>query len=293
MHHPFGHLEIPGRNICMNHYGHKLVDALFPAFRGLSRWGSASHKENILFDSCRESEQYLPLWETVSGRGRPPLSLLNPPFSTARMVTCFRRLITGPAMTGLYGQDIDDGDFERFRDHVVTAIGLPLPSHNERLAICIVNRLSSRRLLNLDSLVSLLQNANAPATWPMSIRVVYLEQLDPLKQVAFIYSCNILIGVIGSGMHQALWLPPGSVVVDIMHPYHEYANVYICQRFRSIFCTVSEGAVAVSRNGSAVPASVTGPDGSLDLIADPLSLLRALTSGLAWMVTNRMRHLRE
>lgn len=57
-------------------------------------------------------------------------------------------------------------------------------------------------------------------------RLIFTESMPISTQATRVHSCDILMGPHGAGMVHALWMYPGSVVIEIMDPEHFPAGYY-------------------------------------------------------------------
>ena len=109
------------------------------------------------------------------------------------------------------------------------------PVNKRKFHLVIIQRLLSRRILNLDQVQSLLSKYN------VSHQIVHLESVSFPKQVElFSINATAIMGVHGNALGNAFWLPPGSLVIEI-HQFGESSAWY-----QHIFSDMNSGSLGHS-----------------------------------------------
>lgn len=218
LHHLFPSLRRRTANdssfICFYHFGHELMDHLFPAFQTLRTFQLLSEEENVhvVFDDCQPDPNTAGrIWWDFLGL-RTAAGSVEQLAGNNATVLHFRRLVVGLGPSALISSPImGPGEFQRLRDHVlqtITARTLHQVVHAglltavRRYTACVIDRRvsSGRTISNLAEVVALLRAELAQVHW--SVEVLYLETLTRSQQVLTISTCKLMIGVAGTGMHQ-------------------------------------------------------------------------------------------
>lgn len=257
LHHLYKEHRTPqGR--CQFQFGHELLDHILPVFHALLTVRIQPETVHIFFDDCSLAPASLAqsLWQLLGIRGVS--SLVNS--THVGMPHCFDHIIMGVGQAGLMGQSLGPGEIHQFRDHVLRILGITrkigaaemmvTPFVTDR--VCVIDRhiSSGRKLVNLMEIIVMIRTEIANTTW--SVDIIHLDQMSLAHQILTIHSCKLLIGIVGTGMHQVPWLADGAGWIDLLHPFHSYVNEYLCRNSLRVHCQAAGLNHAVDRYGRVV-----------------------------------------
>lgn len=220
--------------------GHVLVDVSFPLFESVRDWKAPPLDFNIivLFEprlSSYSNDSKARALAQLQLLSRQPLLQL-PDMAPDGSPVCFEELIVGHRWTGARGTEILVGSYNAFSDFVA-AVNTPLialPSPTFCSAVLIERDRSSKEkrfLLNLGEVITTIRETTAcvpTVLWP--------EDLSPMEQYKVLRHASMLIGASGSGTHNAAFMRPDTVVIDLLHPFHGWANSFVCDSYTRILC---------------------------------------------------------
>ncbi len=90
----------------------------------------------------------------------------------------------------------------------------------DEMSIVIFSRTKNRLILNEDDMYSRLS-----ATYGLPVRLVRMEQMTPIEQVAAVRTAAVAVGMHGALLAMALFLPPGAILIELF-PYGVPAENY-------------------------------------------------------------------
>ena len=99
-----------------------------------------------------------------------------------------------------------------FADRVIKHYDVPQPECQEVITVTYIKRTGARRLLNEDDHIAHLKEALPHAV----VEVVQFEQLTFEQQLETVRRTDVLVGVHGAGLTHALFLRPGSAIVEVL-----------------------------------------------------------------------------
>jgi hypothetical protein len=94
-----------------------------------------------------------------------------------------------------------------FQTHL-KRLPISTPAYKLPLKIIVIERLSSRGIINLAELEAFLKRK-------YDYQIVNLEYLSFTEQLELFSTATVLIGSHGNGLGNAFWMPPGSVVIEL------------------------------------------------------------------------------
>lgn len=209
--------------VCMwiMHFGHALMDMLYPSFELLKTFG---------YDNVTILVDYDP--KMVGGANISNVQLLSLLGNVIHLEqlkssqpACFQDFLVGMKQHGIYGNKDHFGEgYTEFRDYVFSRNGISVSQ--VACKISVVSRENDRRLINEEALLfSLEKQFSSDCT----IKKLIFEHMALIDQIKEISDTTIMISVAGTGSHHAIWLPDNGTDILLLHPGNINVNLKICQ----------------------------------------------------------------
>jgi len=103
-------------------------------------------------------------------------------------------------------------DVQNFAKYMLSTFGLENTPSPVRPGVTLVVRRSDRKIMNSEELFDTLKSNFSDVA---NVRKLYLEDLSHQEQFSLMRETTILIGIHGSGLTNLIFLPPGSVLLEI------------------------------------------------------------------------------
>jgi len=99
-------------------------------------------------------------------------------------------------------------------DHVIARLNIKLKNIVGIKNCMVIVKRNTRRILNIDDL-----KKTAIAVGIKHVLVVELEKMIVKSQISLAANCRIMVGVQGAGLQWAIFMPPGSTLIEISWKY--------------------------------------------------------------------------
>eukprot|EP00211_Chloroparvula_japonica_P007557 CAMPEP_0119158678 /NCGR_PEP_ID=MMETSP1310-20130426/53382_1 /TAXON_ID=464262 /ORGANISM="Genus nov. species nov., Strain RCC2339" /LENGTH=318 /DNA_ID=CAMNT_0007151303 /DNA_START=234 /DNA_END=1190 /DNA_ORIENTATION=- len=239
----------------VNHFGHILMDMIFPSFLALQDLNVLGRSVRVIVDN-RFTFPYgsnctvMDAVETFLTPGTRPveLSRLLAEYRTWVKPVCFSRFVVGlkyerivQSFTMTPWRPITVTDIRAFRDHVVSGHGARvLPEPDRSCRILILDRdTTDRRLTNVRELAQAVSASTH--LYDIEVRIEKFDGMTMVAQVAEIVAADVFISVSGTGSHMAVFLPDGAASIVITTANKADVNVHLCQVATHLHCYNSTG----------------------------------------------------
>ena len=203
---------------CPSNFHHFWIDQFVSLFSVVRRGNRLKEKSNNqLFyralpprdekylDDCHNTKRYKKILETLYLGGEPKV------FYQAAKNTCY-----SSAVFGSNTKDLKDP--RSIINHTISYIlkHSPLKKPVKDCTVIIQDR-KQRRMLNIDELV-----AAAKSVGFKNVCKVLLEKLTIEEQLLMASKAHLMVGVQGSGLQWAVFMPKGSVLLEIAWPHKHW-----------------------------------------------------------------------
>lgn len=264
--------------VWIHHFGHNLMDHLYPAFDLIQAMAKNNTGVTLLIDPRIKTEVSTPSLTmdilSVLGTVRSVQEVSQWAESIGMKRVCFERFLVGMKRTGVTShQDIPEGGYSMMRDFVYNRLGIK--NSREGCKFMLVKRSGSRAISNAEVLLQELRSL-LPGHCTIEHTDFSGAFADQIRHVA---SLNGIISVASSGSHQMMWLPDGAFSLVIEHPFHADTNRKVCENVQNVLCLRAPSNI--SDAAAAAPHSLSERM-ALPLIADVEEVLRQFRIGLSW-----------
>jgi hypothetical protein len=217
--------------IWVDHFGHALMDQVFPAFLTMKTFGLTTNRSHdnvdvVLIGDARTHYKWaLPLSNLI-GNSHTIHDLRR---ASDSGIVCFNDAVVGMKRNSVNHANFQDtklGDYQAFRDFVLSGKPFLANDCSPRNLIVVFKKLANRRrLMNLDVLVQRITSFFG-TQWDVQVKV--METLSLEEQICLVSSARVHVSVASTESHFAMFLPNGGVSIVMMHPLHEDVNKAIC-----------------------------------------------------------------
>lgn len=272
--------------VWIHHFGHSMMDHLYPAFDLIQTMAERGGKEVTLLVDPQIRTSAAPQALTMD-----ILSVLGPVRTVQEMShwaqekgidrVCFEKMLVGMKRTGVSSHDdVPQGGYNAMRNFVYGRLGIKNASVKKACSFILVNRaVGSRVISNAGILLQELTNA-----LPSHCAVDHIDFdgafADQIKKIA---STSGIISIASSASHQMIWLPDGAFSLVIDHPFHNDTNSMVCKKMHNVLCLRARSTVADETD---IPDDLSGKM-SLSVVADVSEVLRQFRIGLSWQRENK------
>ena len=242
--------------VWVDHFGHQLVDMIFPAFMALHSFGLGRNQSledvNILLIGDVKTHYH---WaHSTAGLIGKPITVQELKRQTDSEIVCIPNAIFGiklhsidPCCRG----DIRPGDYQLFRDYVLSSAHL---RGARRLPLVLYFKKSDawtgerRRIVNVAPMLDVVAEFfNEASGWNIQQRV--MEDLTLPEQIELVSTASMHIAIVSTESHFAIFLRDGGVSVSILHPRHVDVNAGICDSSRGRITCLTVSSVCASTAG--------------------------------------------
>ena len=229
--------------VWIDHFGHVLMDQLFPLFQSIQTFGGDVNNSNIFLvsDIKKSKLEFSFKLSKLLASTELFVDLIE---SVEENVICFEDFVVGlrqQSINPCCNVDLVPHGYSLFRDAVFSHNSIT-PHLTKQIIICI--RRKNRIIKNIDDVVTHARLLFGPQ-WV--IRVQIMENLSVLNQILLMSKTSLLITVASTESHFAIFLPTNAVSVVVLHPHHDDVNKYVCLYTPQVHClTVTSKAISSS-----------------------------------------------
>jgi hypothetical protein len=249
--------------IWVDHFGHQLVDMVFPALMAMHSFGLGRNQSledvNILLIGDVKTHYH---WaRSTAGLIGKPVTIQELRRQTDSDIVCIPDAIFGLKLHSIdpcCRADVRAGDYQLFRDYVLSSAQFrgirrrPLVLYFKKSDVWTGER---RRIVNVAPMLEVVDEFfNPHSGWNVQQRV--MEDLTLPEQIKLVSTASMHIAIVSTESHFAIFLPDGGVSVSILHPKHVDVNSGICDSSQgritcmtvSSTCAASAGCTTIWSN---------------------------------------------
>ena len=234
----------------LHHYGHALMDHVFPVFVLMDYFANRGFQE-ASFSNSRILTTYNISNPTAFVDGEitsdflgwlapttPLVDLLKNAASINKSFVCFESMILGLKRSGVMeNKDILKGAYQNFRDFILKK-NLPqfylLPKRsNLPCKVLLSHReIGKRGLINEQDVFNTVKSVVGLCEMVVADFSLYSIK----EQVSLVADTTVFVALTGSGAHNMIWLPDGGISVSLIHPAQYHVNSPICASSITLNC---------------------------------------------------------